>query len=87
MQNKKKLQGTQSRVYINNDMTSPRAKMFNMVKEHNTVKNVLMRERSIQACLHSGDRPVDINCPDDLEMVGIAAPDWKSLNLNHLTRV
>ncbi len=29
---------------------------------------------------------VVINCPDDLEKVSISAPDWKRLNLDHLTR-
>ncbi len=83
---RKKLKGRQRKVYINDDMTSLRAKMLNMVKEQETVKNVSTREGSILAWLHSGGRPVVINCPDDLEKVGISAPDWKRLNLDHLTR-
>lgn len=86
MQNKKNLQSRQSRVYVYDDMTALRAKMLNMVKEQETVKNVSTREGSIPAWLHSRGRPVVTNCPDDLELVGISAPDWKRLNLDHLTR-
>ncbi len=86
MRNKKKLKGRQRKVYINDDMTSLRAKMLNMVKEQETVKNVSTREGSILAWLHSGGRPVVINCPDDLQKVGISTPDLKRLNLDYLTR-
>lgn len=84
MLNKKKLKGRQRKVYINDDMTSLRAKMLNMVKEQEIVKNVSTREGSILAWLHSGGSPVLVNCPDDLSKVGITVPDWKKLNLDHL---
>ncbi len=48
------MKGRQRKVYINDDMTSSRAKMLNMVKEQETVKNVSTREGSIHAWLNSG---------------------------------
>lgn len=87
MHNKKKLKGRQRKVYVNDDLTSLRAKMMNLVKNQEIVKNVSTREGSILAWLHSGGRPVVINTPDDLHKVGITNPDWKLLNLDHLVKV
>ena len=84
MSNKKKLKGRQRKVYINEDLTSLRAKMMSLVKEQETVKNVSTREGSVVAWPTSGGRPVVINTPDNLEKIGITSPDWKKLNLDHL---
>lgn len=84
MSNKKRLKGSQRKVYINEDLTSLRATMFSMVKEQETVKGVSTRDGSISAWLTSGGRPVVVNTPDDLLKVGITSPDWKRLKLEYL---
>ncbi len=71
-------------MYINDDMTPLRARLMNLVKNQETVKNVATREGSILAWLHSGGRPVVINSPEDLHKVGISSPDSEKLSLvNH----
>lgn len=82
--NKKKLKGSQRKVYINEDLTSLRATMMSLVKEQETVKNVSTRDGNILAWLNSGGRPVIVNTPDDLMKVGITSPDWKRLKLEYL---
>ena len=62
-------------MYVNDDLTSLRAKMMKLVKKQEVVKNVSTRDGSIFSWLHSGERPVDINTPDDLHKVGITTPD------------
>ena len=86
MRNKKKLKERQRKVYVNDDLTSLRAKMMKLVKKQEIVNNVSTRDGSIFAWLHSGGRPVVINTPDDLHTVGITTPDWKNLSLGHLVR-
>ena len=73
-------------MYVNDELTSLRAKMMKLVKEQEVVKNVSTRDGSIFAWLHSGGRPVVINTHDDLHKVGITTPDWENLSLSHLAR-
>ena len=63
---KQKLKGKQRKVYVNDDLTSLKAKMMNLVKEQDVVKNVSTRDGSILAWLLSGGKPVIINTPDNL---------------------
>ena len=87
MRNKKKLKGRQRKVYINDDMTSLRAKMMKLVKEQEVVKNVSTRDGSILAWLHSGGKPVVINTPDDLQKVGISTPERVNFSLGQLAGI
>ena len=73
-------------MYVNDDLTSLRAKMMKLVKEQEVVKNMSTRDGSIFSWLRSGERPVDINTPDDLHKVGITTFDWENLSLGHLAR-
>ncbi|KAK4320927.1 hypothetical protein Pmani_008244 [Petrolisthes manimaculis] len=84
--NKKKLKEKNRKVYVNEDLTSLRARMISIVKEHEAVKNVTTRDGSILAWLNSGGRPVVVNNPFDLHKVGIDSPDWRKLNLDHLIK-
>lgn len=87
MRNKKKLKGKDRKVYVNEDLTSLRAKLMKMAKEQESVKNVATRDGSILAWMHSGGRPVVINTPDDLHKIGISNPAWENLDLGQLTRL
>ena len=87
MRNKKKLKGKERKVYVNEDLTSLRAKMMKVTKEQESVKNVATRDGSILAWMYSGGRPVVINTPDDLHKIGITSPAWENLGLGHLTRL
>lgn len=73
-------------MYVDEDLTPLRARLRSVVKEHEAVKNVTTRDGSILAWLSNGGRPVVVNNPFDLHKVGIASPDWRKLNLDHLIK-
>lgn len=87
MRNKKKLKNRERKVYVNEDLTSLRAKMMKLAKEQDSVKNVSTRDGSILAWMHTGERPDVINTPDDLYKIGITNPAWDNLGLGHLCRL
>lgn len=73
------------RVFVNEDLTPLRSTMRRMVQEQTGVKNVTTRNGKILAWMTDDpNRAVEINTPDDLNKVGIVAPDWKRLGMDHI---
>ena len=69
---------------MNEDLTSMRATMLNIVKDQTNVKSVTTRDGKILVWLVGKDRPVEIHTPDDLFKIGMTSPDWKRLKLDRL---
>ena len=84
MKKKAELRKKQRSVYVNEDLTPLRNAIFNIAREHDSVKNVATRDGKIVARMKDRpDRPIYIDTPDDLSKIGVI-PDWKRLKLDHL---
>lgn len=70
-------------VYISEDLTSIRAKMFKMIRQNEKVKSAHTRDGKIICMLKDGDREriVTIDTPDDLFKLGYNQVDLDKLGL------
>lgn len=81
---KKELKRKGRNIYINEDLTPLRATLLKIVKEQDGVTNATTRDGRILAWLRDGNRRVEVSNPADLHRVGITAPDWRRLKLDHI---
>ena len=67
---KKKLKDKKVNIYLNDDITQARMKIFHIAKELKEVKYAYTRGGQVVCCLHEGNRFVTLDGPDDLFQVG-----------------
>ena len=92
MKSKKNIKEKNPRVFINDDLTSLRSKLFSYVKHLDIVDNawtiegrIYCRKKLPVGMNHSSSRPVVIESPDDLfEKLGETSIDYHKLGLSHL---
>ena len=88
MKGKKKLKANEDdrfkHVYVNEDLTVLRAKLFSFARNHPNVKGATTSEGRILCWLKSGsgdNRPTLIESPDDLFKLGLDQVDYKEFGL------
>lgn len=86
MTNKKKLKGKKDGVYINEDLTAPRAKMLKAIKEK---KNYMVNTHDGKLfCRKKADgprsRPAIIETPDDLLKLGFEQEEIKQMETHYI---
>ena len=86
MRGKKQLKAKQEEfngVYVNEDLTPLRAKLFRIASTHPTVKNATTNNGKIICWLKepTGPHPIEIDSPDDLFKLGVDSVDYNELGL------
>lgn len=71
-------------VYVSEDLTPLRFKLFQMVRKHEGVKNAHTRDGKIHCFMKNGGARVVIESPDDLFKLGFQDVDYKKLGLTEL---
>ena len=91
MRNKKALRQKSTKIYINDDLTPLRAKLLQYVKRLHNTDNVWTVDGKIMCTKKTAPglqldnvKPVVIDSPDDLFLLGIDSVDWAKLGLKHL---
>ena len=83
--NRKKLKDipeAKGKIYINEDLTPLRAKLFGYIKSLNNVERVNTANGRIH-CNLANNSHVILNSPDDLFKIGVEQIDMSRLGLNH----
>ena len=70
-------------VFISDDLTPLRFKLFQMVRKHDDVKSAHTRDGKIVCIMKSGTKVI-LESPDDLFRIGIDEVDFPALGLNEL---
>lgn len=84
MNKKKELKNKGRNIFVNEDLTPLRATLLKIVKEQDSVANATTRDGRILAWFRNDNRRVEVSTPADLHRVGVTAPDWKRLRLDHI---
>ncbi|CAG2247274.1 unnamed protein product [Mytilus edulis] len=71
-------------VYVSEDLTPLRFKLFQLVRKNDDVKNAHTRDGKIHCFMKNGGDRVVIASPDDLFKLGIVDVDYKKLGLTEL---
>ena len=70
MDKKKKLKEKNVKVFLNDDLTQARMKIFHIAKEAKEVKYAYTRGGQTVCCLQDGNRFITLESPDDLFKIG-----------------
>lgn len=89
MQNRKNLKNKEGfgRVYVNDDLTQMRQKLFGIVRQCDRVARASTKDGKIYCNMRGGqpnDRPIMVETPDDLYKLDIDPIPFRELGLEHL---